>query len=118
MGEGQAQVENWRVELHKWLDAGHPKTMPAHLVELMTEFEQRFPRNKLPELSLENYAIGKPDSFCYWIEFKTRDLGSVSGGSSHKWGIFWSKGDQEWKWNKALKSDSPNIVDPKNWTGS
>jgi len=117
MGEGQAQVENWRVELHKWLDAGHPKTMPAHLVELMTEFEQRFPRNKLPELSLENYAIGKPDSFCYWIEFKTRDLGSVSGGSSHKWGIFWSKGDQEWKWNKALKSDSPEAAFQKLKTG-
>ena len=102
----QSQVKDWRVELGNWLNSGHPKTMPIDLAELREEFVQRFPRESLPELTLEDYAIGKPDSFCYWIEFKTKVLGSVSGGSSHKWGIFWSKGDQEWKWNKALKSDS------------
>lgn len=102
----QAQAKDWRVELENWLNSGRSKTMPTHLTDLLEAFLQRFPRESLPELTLENYAIGKPDSFCYWIEFKTRDLGSVSGGSSNKWGIFWSKGDQEWKWNKALKSDS------------
>lgn len=102
----QAQVKDWQVELENWFNTGHPKTMPAHLTDLRKDFVRRFPREALPELTLENYAIGKPDSFCYWIEFKTRGLGSVSGGSSHKWGIFWSKGDQEWKWNKALKSDT------------
>jgi 5-methylcytosine-specific restriction protein B len=65
---------------------------------------QRFPPERLATLTLDDYAIGRPDSFCYWIEFKTRDLGSVSGGSSHKWGVFWSKSDQTWKWNKALNS--------------
>ena len=91
--------------------------MPAYLAQLRREFEQRFPREQLADLTLDEYAIGRPDSFCYWIEFKTRDLGSVSGGSSHKWGIFWSKGDQEWKWNKALKSDSPEAAFQKLKTG-
>jgi DNA polymerase III delta prime subunit len=106
MAESQAQVKDWRVELHNWRNAGNSLTMSPHLAQLRADFEQHFPREQLPELTLDTYAIGKPDSFCYWIEFKTRDLGSVSGGSSHKWGIFWSKGDQVWKWNKALKSDS------------
>ncbi|PSR15990.1 hypothetical protein C8255_20210 [filamentous cyanobacterium CCP3] len=113
----QAQVKDWRVELENWFNTGHSKTMPAHLASLREEFVQRFPRESLPELTLENYAIGKPDSFCYWIEFKTKGLGSVSGGSSHKWGIFWSKGDQEWKWNKALKSDTAEEAFQKLKTG-
>ncbi|MGB3491234.1 MAG: AAA family ATPase [Elainellaceae cyanobacterium] len=106
MDEAQAPVKDWRVKLQQWFDEEHPKTMPTNLAKLLTEFEHRFPRDELPQLALEGYALGKPDTFCYWLEFKTGDLGSVAGGSSSKWGVYWSKGDQEWKWNKALKSDS------------
>ncbi|MBD1848192.1 AAA family ATPase [Cyanobacteria bacterium FACHB-63] len=42
------------------------------------------------------------------MEFKTHDLGSVAGGSSSKWGIWWSKNDQEWKWNKTFQCSDPN----------
>lgn len=100
------QTKDWCEALTCWLET-NPKTMSSNLAQLRDAFVQRFPREHLPELTLEDYAIGKPDSFCYWIEFKTRDLGSVSGGSSSKWGIYWSKGDQTWKWNKALNCNSP-----------
>ena len=117
MVEAQVRVKDWRVRLQQWFGEGHPKTMPAHLAKLLTEFEQRFPRDELPQLALEDYAVGRPDTFCYWLEFKTHDLGSVAGGSSSKWGVCWSKGDQAWKWNKALKSDSAEEAFQKLKTG-
>lgn len=56
---------------------------------LYEEFNKRFPIEKLPEMTLEQYADGsKKDSFCYWVEVETKDLGSIWGGSAYKFGIF------------------------------
>ncbi len=101
---------DWRAELDKWLQAGNSKTMSSELAELRAVFERTFPRKNLPNLTLERYAIGQLndfDNFCYWIEFKTKRLGSVSGGSSEKWGIYWSKEAKEWKWNRSWNSATP-----------
>lgn len=100
-------VKDWRTELTSWL-GNNPKQSPPDLQQLREAFVQRFPREQLSNLTLEEYAIGKPDSFCYWVEFKTHRLGSVAGGSSSKWGIWWSKDDQKWKWNKAFQCSEPN----------
>ena len=100
-------TKDWRVELTSWLSS-NPKQTPSDLQQLRQSFVQRFPREQLSNLTLEEYAIGKPDSFCYWVEFKTHRLGSVAGGSSSKWGIWWSKDNQEWKWNKAFQCSDPN----------
>ncbi|MGA0201533.1 MAG: hypothetical protein ACO3NK_20850, partial [Prochlorotrichaceae cyanobacterium] len=114
----QIETQDWRAALEQWLQGNNPKTMPSDLVGIHQQFLQRFPREKLGELTLENYAIGgKPDSFCHWIEFKTKSLGSVSGGSSDKWGIYWSKKDQDWRWNKALNSDTAEGAFEKLKTG-
>ena len=99
-------TKDWRVELTSWLSS-NPKQMPSGLQQLRQAFVQRFPREQLPSLALEEYVLGKPDSFCWWLEFKTHPLGSVAGGSSSKWGIWWSKGDQQWKWNKAFRCSDP-----------
>lgn len=100
-------VKDWRTELNSWL-SNNPKQSPPNLQKLREAFVQRFPREQLSNLTLEEYALGKSDSFCYWVEFKTHHLGSVAGGSSSKWGIWWSKEDQEWKWNKAFQCSDPN----------
>jgi 5-methylcytosine-specific restriction protein B len=99
-------TKDWRVELTSWLTS-NPKQTPSGLQQLRQAFVQRFPREQLPSLALEEYVLGKPDSFCWWLEFKTHPLGSVAGGSSSKWGIWWSKGDQQWKWNKAFRCSDP-----------
>ena len=96
---------DWRSKLAEWLEK-NDKAMPDDLAQLREEFTQRFPREELPNLTLDNYAVGKPDTFCYWIEFKTRHLGSVSGGNASKWGVYWHESSQTWKWNKALNSDT------------
>lgn len=101
---------DWETELDAWFKAGNKRTMPDKLAMLRSEFEKKFPLNELTNLTLDKYAIGQPDNFdnfCYWIEFKTTELGSVSGGSSEKWGIYWSKADSGWKWNNSLRSETP-----------
>lgn len=56
-------------------------------------FLQKFPREKLADLTLEEYAIGNGvDSFCYWLEFKKIEKQPIAmgigGGNSSKFGIY------------------------------
>ena len=57
--------------------------------KLNQEFLERFPLAKLKDMTIEQYTnLNKSDSFCYWLEIKTRILGSISGNSSFKFGIY------------------------------
>ena len=57
--------------------------------KLNQEFLERFPLEKLKDMTLEQYTnLNRSDSFCYWLEIKTRILGSISGNSSFKFGIY------------------------------
>jgi 5-methylcytosine-specific restriction protein B len=69
------------------------KLNPVKADELWTSFVQRWPLEKLNELTLEQYtqvlgAKGDGDSFTYWLEAKTAEIGSIWGGSSFKFGIY------------------------------
>lgn len=61
---------------------------------LWDEFLQRWPLEQLDNLlTLEAYTQVKGDnehgdSFTYWLEKKTEDMGSIWGGSSFKFGIY------------------------------
>ena len=59
-------ITDWRSRLTDWLEK-NDKTMPSDLAQLQKDFTQRFPYKELPHLALENYAVGKPDTFCYWL---------------------------------------------------
>ncbi len=57
-----------------------------HLYE---QFLEAFPFDSLKEMPLEKYTnTNRTDSFCYWLEFKTRKVASIKGGSSYKFGIY------------------------------
>lgn len=92
------QAKDWQTALQTWLQT-HPKTIPDHLRQLREDFVQHFPIENLEDMTLDQYAVGKPDSFCYWLEFKTKELGSISGGSAAKFGVWWSKSEERWRWN-------------------
>lgn len=63
------------------------KTEMRH--KLYEDFLNEFPFESLKDLPLERYTnLNKDDSFCYWIESKTYELGSIWGGSSYKFGIY------------------------------
>ena len=56
---------------------------------LYEEFLKTFPIDYLKEMPLEKYTnLNKEDSFCYWLEFKTKELASIKGGASSKFGIY------------------------------
>ena len=67
--------------------------------ELYNRFLQQFPIENLGNMTLDEYTnLDKEDSFCYWLETKTTELGSISGGSSYKFGIY--------RYNKTPKLDN------------
>jgi 5-methylcytosine-specific restriction protein B len=74
---------------------------------LLSEFQDLFPKGKLKDMPLEDYALGLPDSqgFCYWLEYKLKELGLYSGFST-KYLIYWSKDNDQYKKSGAIKDIS------------
>lgn len=72
---------------------------------LLNSFQKRFPREKLKEMTLDDYCIGKQgkDNFCYWIERKLKPLGSFFPGSSNTYLLYWSKNLSDYKVTGYLK---------------
>ena len=74
--------------------------------ELNEEFLKMFPLEKLKDMTIEQYTnLNKSDSFCYWLEFKSKILGSVGGSNSYKFGIY--------RYNQKPKDNSNCLYDDK-----
>ena len=57
--------------------------------KLLNDFLTAFPLETLSEMPLDKYTnLNRSDSFCYWVESRTYELGSIWGGSSYKFGIY------------------------------
>jgi 5-methylcytosine-specific restriction enzyme B len=72
------------------------------------EFLRRFPIDRWPDLRLEDYALGvdtEGGTYCWWLEFKTRLMGSMSGGSSRKH-LIWRRKDGTWSYPPAYSSEA------------
>jgi 5-methylcytosine-specific restriction protein B len=69
------------------------------LLALREEFVRKFPVSSIPDLTLERYALGiepKKESFCYWLEYKTEELGKIGGVGAITHIVFYSKKQQKW----------------------
>jgi 5-methylcytosine-specific restriction enzyme B len=56
---------------------------------IWNEFLQRWPLDKLDQMTLAEYAqAGDKDSFVNWLEGRTESLGSIWGGSAFKFGVY------------------------------
>lgn len=99
---------DWKSLLNAWL-TNHPRKMPDNLRQLREEFVRCFPKEKLGEMALQQYALGQGDSsqsFSYWLEYRTNELGGMGGGSVNKHGVSWDKKKNAWRWNRSFKSDT------------
>jgi len=75
------------------------KEKNKELYELKEEFLKLWPLDRIKTMSINEYTnLNKDDSFCYWLETRTQDLGSIWGGSAYKFGIY--------KRNNTDKNDS------------
>lgn len=56
---------------------------------LWKQFLERWPIDKIKAMTLEEYvSVDDQDTFTYWLETKTRGLGSIQGNTSIKFGIY------------------------------
>ena len=93
------------------------------LHQLYMDFSKAFPLESLKDMTLEQYNnLNRSDSFCYWVEEKTKELGSVRGGSSYKFGIYQyisrPKGDMgdesfddKYAWNSSLGKTADEVFE-------
>ena len=62
-------------------------------------------------MTLEEYSnLNRDNSFCYWLEAKTKDLGSIWGGAAYKFGIF--------KFDRTPKNDNSKYAHDENYSWS
>lgn len=60
-----------------------------HRELLWHQFIARWPLDSLKDMTLSEYSSpGTDDSFCYWLEKRTEELGSIWGGSAFKFGVY------------------------------
>jgi len=59
------------------------------LKELLDNFLERWQTEDIQEMTLQEYVgVGNKDTFCQWVETKTRMLGSIKGMTSIKFGVY------------------------------
>src|SRR5581483_5988531 len=61
---------------------------------LRAEFVADYPLKRIPNLSLDEYVIGKGSSnrsFCYRLEREMDSLGKILGATAYKFGIYFGK---------------------------
>lgn len=98
-GEIMASIE---VALQAW-DRDALAQKVANADTLINEFTSWFPLESWAELPLERYALGQQaegGTVCWWLEFHTRQIASMSGGSSFKHLVFLGSTDGAWKYPK------------------
>lgn len=77
------------LEINDFIIEKKKNTMNEKLHKLKQDFLNTWPIQKLEQMTLEEYTdTERKNSFCYWLEHITRDLGSIVGGSSYKFGIY------------------------------
>ena len=94
-----------------------------NLHQLYEDFQKAFPIEKLSEMTLEQYTnLNRSDSFTYWVEIKTRALGSIKGGNSYKFGIYeyentpkgnppLYKKDEKYSWEGRLGDERDKVFE-------
>ena len=92
------------------------------LKELLDEFLNRWQIDNVENMTLQEYvSVGDKDTFCQWVETKTRMLGSIKGGSSIKFGIYERidsnkkpkpyENDNKYSWVRGYGSDKKDAFE-------
>ena len=91
--------------LSTW-DSAAAAAKAAEAEEMRIGFVERFPIGAWASLPLESYALGQQiegGTVCWWIEFNTKPVASMSGGSSNKHLIF-RRNDGSWRYPKEYST--------------
>lgn len=59
------------------------------LLELWNSFLKAWPIETVKNMTLQQYTqVGDHNTFCYWLEQKTKPIANIMGGSAFKFGVF------------------------------
>ncbi len=73
---------------------------------ILTEFLKTWPLERVEKMSLDEYVnIKDPETFCQYVETKTRPLGSIKGLNSIKFGIY-KRGDVKKRPKNAISDEA------------
>jgi 5-methylcytosine-specific restriction protein B len=67
--------------------------------QLHQQFLALYPRERIPSLTLDEYALGKGKGACWWLEFGTEKLGRIRGAPSFKHVVFFDAKVNRWRYN-------------------
>lgn len=92
------------------------------LKEILDQFLNRWTIDNVKKMTLEEYVgIGNKDTFCQWVETKTRRLGSIKGLTSIKFGIYERKdlkkkpknyqNDNKYSWLRDYGNDRKTVFE-------
>lgn len=92
------------------------------LKELLDEFLNRWTIKNIQNLTLQEYVgLKNKDTFCQWVETKTRMLGSIKGMTSIKFGIYERKdetkrpqnyeNDNQYSWLKVYGDEREKVFE-------
>ena len=76
--------------------------------EIRRTIVSKFPKDGWLSMSLERYALGQADSadnYCRWLEFRSTELGSISGGSSVKLLIYKHREKAGWHFPSTFENE-------------
>ncbi|MDR4892687.1 MULTISPECIES: AAA family ATPase [unclassified Chryseobacterium] len=76
----------------------------AKIKDSLGEFQEKFKKEELKNLPLENYALGTDgkDGFCYWLEYVLTETGQYNG-QANKGKIYWKNDEQKYVKSGFLK---------------
>jgi len=91
------------------------------LERLRNDFVKLFPISRIAVLTLEEYVQGKringklnKNSFCYWLEWTTQELGKIQGARADKFGLYCNKKTQQYNFLKKYKNENIALSSLKN----
>ena len=90
--------------------------------KLLNDFLNEWPLSRLEDMKLTEYTnLNASDSFCFWLESKTSELGSIWGGSAYKFQIYkWREkpmprnghlSDDQYAWNSKLGNTANEVFE-------
>ena len=78
----------------------------AEQKKVRKDFIAAFPKDRLADLNLETYCIGRgnKENLCWWVERGTKIISKYFPGSSKSYGVFWSKGTNDYRFYAGARA--------------
>lgn len=75
----------------------------AEQKKVREDFLAAFPKDRLADLNLETYCIGRgnKENLCWWVERGTKALSKYFPGSSKSYGVYWNKGKNVYRYHSG-----------------